>query len=194
MPSKGRADKLTTLKYFPEAYIFVDPQDEKAYFSYKNLVVLPKDNQGIGYVRKFIVDYFSSERYLLMPDDDIVGFYKREDSKLKKLDDIKEMIAEMLEELKNSGQVGLSTKDTNWYIKEDLIFNKKMFNFGLFNLEKMRANSVNYDESFTLYEDIDLLLQFLTKGVRTAVFHKYAVDTWSYKNRKNAGGCEKAWN
>jgi hypothetical protein len=193
IPSKGRAEKITTNKFFNEVTLCVEPQEKDLYNFPK--IVLPENNKGIGYSRKFIVDNFPSEKVIAIADDDITGFYEVVNGKLIYADvpNLMLVLEKKMSEMK-LGAVGMSTRQNNWYSKKEFILNKKMFNFGMFNLELMRERKINYDPNLTLFEDIDLLIQFRIKGINFGCFHKYAVDTYSYKDREKAGGgCLNAW-
>ena len=62
IPSKGRAKKVETLTIFPEAILFVEPQDYNLYkesYPKNKIININKNDQGISYVRNFILNYFT---------------------------------------------------------------------------------------------------------------------------------------
>ena len=79
--SKNRAESITTHMFFnsKDVFIFVEPQEYKKYKIFnKNFTIIDikKNNQGISYVRNFILDYTQNEK-IIMADDDITFFGER---------------------------------------------------------------------------------------------------------------------
>lgn len=81
IPSKGRPKTKThTLLPLPDCKVthFVEPQETAAYAvaGVPNIVTLPENDQGIAYVRNFILDWAASNRvtWLWVIDDDVNGF------------------------------------------------------------------------------------------------------------------------
>ena len=81
IPSKGRPT-TTAYKLLQAASIpfttFVEPQDAAAYkaAAVPNLQILPANDQGIAYVRNYILDWArqTSNDWIWMMDDDVTGF------------------------------------------------------------------------------------------------------------------------
>ena len=79
IPTKGRP-KTQTYKLFEAAGYqvlhFVEPQEIQDYPDDLSIVSIEKDDQGITYVRNFILDYCNDlgEEWIWIADDDISGF------------------------------------------------------------------------------------------------------------------------
>lgn len=81
IPSKGRPTTKTHILFAGHDFNIihvVEPQDRTAYqnASVPNLLTLPDNNQGIAYVRNFIIDHAKSTaaQWIWMIDDDVQGF------------------------------------------------------------------------------------------------------------------------
>lgn len=93
--SKGRSDITGVADLFSDAgvpfKIIVEPQDEIPYrerWGQDRLIVMPENDQGIVYVRNFAKDHARSEGhdYHWQFDDNIGGFYLRDNGKAKRVD------------------------------------------------------------------------------------------------------------
>lgn len=78
IPSKGRPSGKTFKLLAGINYkVVIEPQDFDLYtnngHSFENIIVLPKNNMGISYVRNFIKKLYKGE-LLMMIDDDIIKF------------------------------------------------------------------------------------------------------------------------
>ena len=79
IPSKGRPGTLLPSKLEGLPFlVFVEPQDQASYQAagISNLHVLPANNQGISFVRNYILDYARSHSHdwIWMIDDDVTDF------------------------------------------------------------------------------------------------------------------------
>ena len=99
IPSYSRVKQIgeKTLKMletygFPKrkTYIFVSPDQYDEYkSSYPGYKIVKADTNGILETRNFITLYFKDGHKLLQIDDDVVGVYKKVDSKLVEINPIK---------------------------------------------------------------------------------------------------------
>src|SRR5438128_616532 len=90
IPSKGRWNSKF-LQSNENFFIFVEPQEYDIYksnLSQHRIVNILQNDMGTMYVRNYIIEYmkFCGIPYYWMIDDDITGFYYREETKLIKCD------------------------------------------------------------------------------------------------------------
>jgi hypothetical protein len=129
IPSKGRAKTAKTPKHFEKSAItmVVEPQDYASYVEagYDKIVQLPKSNQGISYVRNFILDLalkINIRRYWML-DDDITNFIdytsNKKGDKISGEEAIKR--AELIfQSVPNLGQAAMEYSQYAWAHKKPL--------------------------------------------------------------------------
>ena len=81
IPSKDRAGLMTTQRYTrpSDTYVFVEPSEYKKYkifYPELNIINIEKNNQGVAYVRNYILDYAKDDKFI-MSDDDVMMLGKR---------------------------------------------------------------------------------------------------------------------
>jgi len=208
IPSKGRPDKQSTYDllaphYRELIYIFVEPQDYDAYKEqgYPNLVNIGSNNMGVAFVRNKILDHFHDVPYLIQPDDDIFAFYKRNlERKYEVFNLIPEVIDSILEILPYAGYVGMPVFDVAWRAeKSKYSWGRKSYSFSAFNLTAIQKLGIRYDEKLRLFEDIDIQMQTMLKGVETCTLNRYSFRAWSGDIKKKerlerSDGCFSDWN
>jgi len=194
IPSKNRATAVKTAQQFDDQNyptIVVEPQDEKAYrqMGWKNLLVLPKNDQGIAYVRNYILEYVITSRgsvnYWMM-DDDISKFIKYIDTKgIKLTGEAATYEAEKhLNQVPNIAQGAMEYNQFAWSQRVEckaigycdvavLMYPKKI-------------GSIRYRSDMNLKEDRDFTIQLLAAGHYTARATKIAFA--APKNGSNKGG------
>jgi|TARA_R100000742_G_C4263356_1_gene81209 hypothetical protein len=190
IPSKNRSDNCKTaqilLKHeFKSFKIVIEPQDYKDYLKYyneDNLLILPKNDMGLGYSRQYTKEYSQSlkEKYHWTMDDDL-DFYKRintlEDGKVKgknvPVDPIWAFshIEQYVSEYKNIGQAGLIHQAFAWTKKHDREYNKQCCSCYLNN------NETQAQYRCKVKDDTDYSLQVLFEGYTTVNFNRFI-----YKN------------
>jgi len=200
IPSKGRAKFCKTanefLKETDDFKIVVEPQDYDSYlevYNEKNLMVLDKDNQGIGYSREFIkmdAENNGDEYYWTFDDD--LHFLKREvveikDDGTEKEKNIRKNPMSVVDEVenyvqlyKNIGQVGLTHQAYAFAKKKDLDYNRQCCTAVL---HKTKVNAIH---RLKLKEDTDFSLQILREDLCTINFNKLLYDNPAFG--KNEGG------
>jgi len=184
IPTKGRAGKVKTLKYFPNAILFVEPEEYETYsFEYnKNRVVyIGQNNGGISYVRNFILDYFDEP--VLMLDDDITKLFYRKGNKLYIIGDTRELIKSIDSCFKKGyKQVTLSYKASNWLCSEPYKVNTRCW---CFNGIDCRL-PIRYDSKSDVFEDYDFTAQLIHGGYKNICLYVYAFEC--EKMGSNSGG------
>lgn len=190
IPSKRRPEsKLFDM--LPVSYVVVEPQDRAMYekrLGKGRLVVLPENDQGIGYVRQFILEKSRSEKqpWYWMFDDDISGFYVTKNSKLVKEEPKKVLCAaeDLILKQHNVGQAALEYAQFAWSQTKPAKF------FGYCDVAVAVNTQLtvfsNYRSNMNLKEDRDFTLQVLANGART--MRCAMLSFRAPKNGSNKGG------
>lgn len=181
IPSKGRADSAKTPRLLQregiEFCIVVEPSEEKEYraaFPKVEFFVLPKDNQGIAYVRQFMLEMARTlglKKYWQM-DDNITAFYETKTGRTEKCE-AKKMI-ENIEMVASGGRISLAGPDYQQFAfrgKELYTLNTRVYCCVLTRTD----TGCNYDQDMSMKEDVDFCLQHLSKGQFTMLFHRWAM-------------------
>lgn len=208
--SKQRPDRQRTLQLLyklfskEDLYLFVEPQEEKEYNKYKEIatiITLAENDMGVRFARKSVIDYFKQNfpaEILCMADDDIDYFTQRTVKekywKMRKMtpEETKAMfIFNQAFLLRNPayGQSTISFGGSNFLYDGEQKENTRCWAFMFFNLETMRKYDINYDlaNGYELFEDYDITLEMLHKGLKNISFYKWAFNT----KFANEGGVQK---
>lgn len=191
VPSKNRAGKI---KFYPGAIYVVEMQDYDKYscmYSGIKLLMLPKENQGIAYVRNFIKEYTENNNIhqFWMLDDDISNFYHREGTKMIK-DDIN--VLQNAEEafMKNNIALGaLEYQQFAWSATKPLV--KNSFCDVCVWVDNTETYGLRYRHYLEGKEDRDFAMQVISEGKKTARSTEYAFSV--PKNGSNAGGLKEVF-
>ncbi len=122
IPSKGRPSNISKCvepfmsRLGLDYKIFVEPQDEATY-NFKNVVVLDKDNNGLGYSTSFAKRYAEEKGYDLVfrIDDDVTGIGEIEK-------DIHQIIRAF--DIQKVGAI-VFPYSFEWYAKTEKLFSRK---------------------------------------------------------------------
>lgn len=175
IPSKGRPTTKTHL-LFEEVGIkvlhFVEPQELKAYSKKDNVVSIEQNDQGIGYVRNFMLQYArdNNHDWVIICDDDVNGFgvHKKKTEKTGAViwKEIHEKAKSLPFEL-----IGINYVQHAWHEKKAYSINSKFVEVCvLMNVKKIKWN---YRPEFNLKEDRDFALNTVKKGSGILKFNKY---------------------
>lgn len=165
IPTKSRYNTKTH-KLFEDVgfdvYHFIEPNEIELY-SVKNKINIEKNNQGIGYVRNYILTWAKENNYkwVIICDDDVDGFGYY-NGKTKK--DTAEIWKKIYEQSKNLPFeiVGINYVQHAWHEKQAFSINKKYAEVCiLMNVEKIKWK---YRPEFNLKEDRDFALQTIRYG------------------------------
>tara|TARA_R100000742_G_C4272116_1_gene91204 strand:+ start:711 stop:1505 length:795 start_codon:yes stop_codon:yes gene_type:complete len=181
IPSKDRPQHCLTAKLLEKNninfYIVIEPQDLDKYievYPLKRLLLLPKNDQGIAYVRNWIKFFsiFNNEDFHWQIDDNIRAFSKRENDKNNKISPIDafNFVENYIKDFVNIGIVGLKHQVFAWSCKEDISINKQVYSCVLVN------NKLKIDWRDQCVEDTDYSLQVLTNNFCTIIFNRYVID------------------
>jgi uncharacterized protein YciU (UPF0263 family) len=207
--TKQRPERQKTLEMLykifskEDIYLFVEPNELKDYQKYEKVAtigVLGENNKGIRYARSFVLDYFKSHfptEILCMADDDMDSFSIRTEKvkywRMRKATqgDIVQMFAfnEMfLRGHEEYGQSTISFGGSNFLFDGEQKENTRCWAFMFFNIANLNKYNINYDvaNGFELFEDYDITIEMLQKGLKNISFYKWAFNT----KFANKGGVE----
>lgn len=190
VPSKGRPSG-STAKLLAESginfLVVVEPQEYDAYKAVvgKRLLTLPASNQGIAYVRNWILQHHDSGWYWML-DDDITAFFKTTNGKNTKVSarEALEGAGGFFIEDASIGQAALEYQQFAWSATRAVKHNGYCDVAVCIN--KDRVKMLRYRPEVNLKEDRDFTLQVLSSGMRTARVCRYSFA--APKNGSNAGG------
>jgi len=170
IPSKGRPNSKI-FGELPTSIIVVEPQDIDAYKeTNKNKIIkLDKNNQGIRYVRQYILDLNRDQqnKWFWMIDDDLTATYLNNyPSKPKKIE-IKKALAyaeASISGAKHLGQVALEYQQFSWASKKN--FSSQSYCDCVVGINTLNTIGINY-RPVDIKEDRDFTLQVLSAGYGT---------------------------
>jgi hypothetical protein len=177
IPSKGRAEMCLTAEHMRSNEVpftvVVEPQEEKAYrarHGKDNVTVMPENDQGIAYARRFIKEHSRAkgEEYHWQMDDDIKTFMVREGTKNVKRPPtgLINQVEDYVQRHVNIG-IGALKQDTwAWSAKSELDYNKLACAAILVN---NRVEGMWRDD---VVEDVDYSMQVLLKGWCITTFNR----------------------
>jgi glycosyltransferase involved in cell wall biosynthesis len=190
IPSKNRAD-TQTYKLFEgsgiRVYHFVEPQEIDSY-PMPNKVSIEQNNQGISYVRNFILDWAreNNHEWILMCDDDIKHFGIYNGKSVKTDANIWHEILAKAQALPFE-MVGIQYRQHAWHEKKPFSINKSFVEVCvLINAFKCKWRYEN-----DIKEDRDFVLQTIAKGNGILKLNRYFYDAPVVGT--NAGGLQELY-
>lgn len=174
IPTKSRF-KTKTYQLFNEVgievYHFIEPKEIELY-EVPNKVSIIENNQGIAYVRNFMLNYAKElkQEWVIFCDDDVSGFGIYNGQTIKKdagiwfdiLQKAKKMPFEM---------IGINYTQHAWHEKTKYSINKKFAEVCvMLNVSKINWE---YRSNFNLKEDRDFALQTIKHGNGILRFNHY---------------------
>lgn len=179
IPSRHRFDKPITTKVFDDDNIpyriLVEPHDYDNYrarYDDDQLIRLPKDNQGIAYVRNYALEHArdTGHDYFWMFDDDIRSFQIRQDGKAIKTNP--RPLLKLIENITNDYEnIGGSCIAHSAFIfgqdgKAPVVYNSQIYCAELITTQaKARFRK-------GVADDIDFSMQLLHEGWVTLVYKR----------------------
>lgn len=174
IPTKGRPD-TKTYKLFQKAEIefrhFIEPQEINNY-NVPNKISILENNQGIAYVRNFMLKYAkeNGHDWVIMCDDDVKEFGIYNGKTIKMGAFIWHQIFKKASKLPFE-IYGINYRQHAWHEKSNYAINKKFAEVCvLINTSKINWN---YRKDFNLKEDRDFILQTIKNGNGVLSFLKY---------------------
>ena len=194
IPSKGRAGRVTSTKWFDGPTIFCPASEAADYREHhRPVVAVPDEVRGITPTRNWILDWARErgERRVLQVDDDNVGVVKFEGGKRGRgvpvgKADFLWLVANMFDMAEDAGTNlwGLQVTDDGKAYREYSPFSLQSFIPG--NLMGIIDDGQRFDERFVVKEDYDYTLQSLHRHRRVFRLNKYA---WYVEHQTIPGGC-----
>ena len=179
IPTKG-IPQTKTHKIFEECGIkvfhFIEPQEMNSY-SHDNKVNIEKNDQGISYVRNYILDWAKENNHktIMMCDDDITCFHeyiKNKNTPIKsdRLIELSEKFDSMPFELG-----GFNYKQLIWTAKKSYAINSSTVDQCV--MMKPLKIKWRYRPHFNMKEDRDFTLQTIKKGYGVLKFCKVGINS-----------------
>jgi hypothetical protein len=174
IPTKGRLN-TKTYKLFEavgiEVYHFIEPQEIEKY-QVPNKISIKENNQGIGYVRNFMLEFarYNNFEWVLICDDDVTSFGIYNGKTVKQDASIWFEIQAKAKQLPFE-LIGINYTQHAWHEKTNYSINKKFAEVCiLMNVPKIKWN---YRTEFNLKEDRDFALQTIKNGNGILRFNRY---------------------
>lgn len=199
IPSKGRAANCKFIQAINgqkvNCIVVVEKEDYEAYSElYKNVnyMILPESNQGISYVRNYIKKHATETglSHYWMVDDDVSGIFKREGTKLIRIE------FEGLQEIENrfksfeeTGICSLEYSQFAWSASKPLVKNSFCDVFVFINVENTKG--IEYRKYLEGKEDRDFAMQIVDKDFKTYRSTEFAFS--APKNGSNKGGLKESF-
>ena len=191
IPSKGRAENMSTHLYFDnkDVYVFVEPDEVKKYKIFNpevNVVDIQDIDRGLPYSLNFILDYVKEDKYIIASDD-ITTFGKRNAE--YRYDDLlnpKEILETIEKGLDTYALYGIA-ENNFLYFSNKGSDNKMRYNinctstedfYGV-NKKKLLELNIKYDENLTIAEDDDICARVMLKNGGVCVDQEYAINSLS---------------
>jgi hypothetical protein len=196
IPSKGRSETNLTPKILLneglQFYLVVEPKDYDEYqkhFDPNIILVLPKNDGGVGYVRRFIKEHSTKngDRYHWQIDDNIKGFKVRMNNKneTSTANNNLTLVEDFIDSHDNVGIGGLRHIVYAWTKTEDYTYNQQCVSCVIIN------NDIQSNWRDDVIDDTDFSLQVLNEGFSTIIFNKLVMDKLPMK--KLSGGCTELY-
>lgn len=174
IPTKGRYN-TKTYQLFEAAGIpvlhFIEQQEINKY-EVPNKINIGANNNGIGFVRNFMLNYAKTkgEKWVIFCDDDVTEFGYAKDMKCITHDaSIWRKVQELAKDLKFN-IYGLNYRQHAWHEKKQYSINKSFVEVCV--MMDIESISWQYRSEFNLKEDRDFILQSIKYGQGFVKFHK----------------------
>lgn len=197
VPSYGRAREQTTLAQLSRAglhtYLVVQAREYLEYAKYASplvtVVQLPDNIRTIAPTRQHIVDHVGSSVEMVMLDDDLT-FYKRRDDDKTKLrditpDELTDAFGGMWSLLRKYAHVGFAAREGANRETGEFIRNTRIMRVLGYNRAALKSASVRFD-AMEVMEDFHVALSLLRAGKPNIVMNNYA---HNQAGSGKAGGC-----
>lgn len=196
IPSKGRSEINITPKILLNEglkfYLVVEPKDYDDYKKHFNpdiLLVLPMNDGGVAYVRRFIKEHSTKnkDKYHWQIDDNIKGFKVRMNNKNEPstAEHNLSLVENFIDNNDNVGVAGLRHIMYAWTKNTDHTHNQQCVSCILIN------NDIQSNWRDGVIDDTDFSLQVLNEGFSTIIFDKLVMDKLPIK--KLSGGCTELY-
>jgi glycosyltransferase involved in cell wall biosynthesis len=166
-------EKVKTLRFFPDAIVFANQLN------------------NIPEARNVCLTMMEGEEIVLMLDDDISCVKKQFGEDLINVDqnNMEEMHDYHVQLMKkyNSPMCGVGTPMQAWRNDGKLVkIFGRVFSAYYLNVKLMKQYGLRFDERMTMFEDWDMAMQIVDKGLTQLVSFKYVMDSGHWLAK---GGC-----
>ena len=191
--SKGRADRVKTLRLFPDAYITVPRTDVEDYEKAGHKKLIVHDRLYCAGARNASLDALVDKTDLLVVDDDIteIGLFKNSKEKIvyTDSDDVSNLISKLFDSMHKMGAItfGVAPTDNAYYFSQDKLISKNLFILGSF-VGYAKGITLRYDESLILKEDYDYTVKVWMQTGIALRFNQVYTNAEHYDNE---GGCKE---
>jgi len=191
--TKGRAGNSNIIKQIDNdkgnLFLFIEPQEIEIYERfYKNakIINIEKNNNGLAYVRNFMLQYAIKEKLNLYWNlDDDVTLYKVENGKLlKENHNILYEAEKLFKDDETIAQASLEYCQFAWCSSNQLDYNR--YCDCVVAIKPYLCKDLFFDEKAVLKLDRDFTIQVISSGLKTLKINKYAFKC--PKNGSNKGG------
>ena len=175
IPTKSRPD-TKTYKMFEDAgipvYHFIEPQ-QLGMYSVPNTVSIEKNDQGISYVRNFILDWANknNEEWIIMCDYDVKHFGIYKGKNIKKDANIWHEILKKAKQLPFE-IVGIQYRQHAWHEKKPYSINKSFVEVCVL----INAKKCKWRYEHDTKEDRDFVMQTINRGNGIVKLNRYFYD------------------
>lgn len=188
IPSYGRPNNVKTLKLFPMATVFVPKsqyRDYKDNYPDADIVVADIEDENIGKKRNFLLDYYPEGTHLLMLNDDISGFVRKNGDSERRISP-EEFILFAEEVFKNCEMSGVHLWGV-YPVANGMFMSEKINRRGFIigTVQGVIVTKLRYPE-WGAKEDYDFTMQHIQKDGLVFRHEDIAVKA-SYKEK--SGGC-----
>ncbi len=199
IPSSGRATRQITLQNLPLAWRKgtrdVVPDDEWSTYitriSGSEAMLVRCPAKGIGNTRQWIVDNCSGQ-YLLMLDDDLTFFCRRDDDRTKFREaahqDVNEMLTAVQCHLEFHAHVGICTREGGNRLPDPIYRNTRTLRALAYDVHVLRKHDIRFD-AMHLMEDFYVSLSLLTAGYGNLLLSDWVHDQ---VGSNTDGGCSQS--
>jgi hypothetical protein len=174
IPSKNRPSTKTYQLFLDagfEVYHFIEPQELELY-DVPNKVSIELNDQGIGYVRNYVLNHARKNnwQWIIVCDDDVVSFGIYNGKTVKQDANIWYEIFDKVKDLPYE-IVGINYTQHSWHEKTPVSINRKFAEVCVL----LHVSNIDWDyrPQFNLKEDRDFALQTIKYGYGVYRFNHY---------------------
>jgi glycosyltransferase involved in cell wall biosynthesis len=170
------------------------PEDEWSTYitriSGSEAILLRCPTKGIGNTRQWIVDQCTG-KYILMLDDDLTFFKRRNDDRTKfekaSVHDVGEMLNSVHTHLEFHAHVGICTREGGNRLPDKLYRNTRTLRALAYDVHVLRKHDIRFD-AMHLMEDFYVSLSLLTAGYANVLLSDWVHDQ---VGSNTEGGCSQ---
>lgn len=201
IPTRGRyaSDQQSTLRFCNwlglRPTLVVDYVEKEMYRKefgdIAEIISLPEGVRGIGLKRDFIIRKLGDPEKLIMMDDDLEFFVRRNDDRTKFRTGEKHEFLEMLElmeaELSSYPLIGIASREGGNYATSAYLYNTRILRVMAYNPQIIMREDLRFGD-MPVMEDFHIALGLLTAGYENLVLNNYC---HNQSGSGKTGGCSE---